>query len=92
MPYQRVGVRFLQEAFGYRLAALGCTDATGRLVGVLPLVEKKSLLAGMHLSSLPNTPTTPTLAADRGSLGALLSAAAARVNMAPRRDLAPAEG
>lgn len=81
MPYQHPAwSQVLQEAFGYRLAALGCTDATGRLVGVLPLVEKKSLLAGMHLSSLPNTPTAGPLAADRGSLGALLSAAAARVD------------
>ena len=70
----------LRETFGYRLAAVGCTDATGQLTGVLPLAEKKSLLAGRHLSSLPNTPTAGPLAADRGSLAALLSGAAARVD------------
>lgn len=70
----------LKETFGYRLAALGCTDAAGRLVGVLPLAEKKSLLAGVHLSSLPNTPTAGPLAVSQGSLAALLGAAAARVD------------
>jgi hypothetical protein len=70
----------LKETFGYRLAALGCTDATGRLAGVLPLVEKKSLLAGVYLSSLPNTPTAGPLATDRGSLGTLLSGAVTRVD------------
>lgn len=70
----------LRETFGYRLAALGCTDATGRLTGVLPLAEKKGLLAGVHLSSLPNTHTAGPLAVDRASLGALLSGAAARVD------------
>lgn len=69
----------LRETFGYRLAALGCADTTGRLTGVLPLVEKKSLLAGVHLSSLPNTHTAGPLAIDRASLGALLSGAATRV-------------
>jgi CelD/BcsL family acetyltransferase involved in cellulose biosynthesis len=70
----------LQETFGYRLTPLGCIDATGRLVGVLPLVEKKSLLRGTHLSSLPNTPTAGPLSVDRDSYAALLSGAAARVD------------
>lgn len=70
----------LRETFGYRLATLGCTDATGRLTGVLPLVEKKGLLAGVHLSSLPNTHTAGPLAIGRASLAALLSGAAARVD------------
>lgn len=73
----------LQETFGYRLATLGCTDPAGRLTGVLPLVEKKSLLAGVHLSSLPNTHTAGPLAIDRASLGALLSGAAARLDHSP---------
>lgn len=81
LPYHHPAwSQVLQETFGYRLAALGCTDATGRLTGVLPLVEKKSLLAGVHLSSLPNTPTAGPLAVDHVSLGALLSGAAARVD------------
>jgi Acetyltransferase (GNAT) domain len=81
LPYHHPAwSQVLQETFGYRLAALGCTDVTGRLTGVLPLVEKKSLLAGVHLSSLPNTPVAGPLAIDRASLGALLSGAAARVD------------
>lgn len=81
LPYHHPAwSRVLQDTFGYRLATLGCTDAAGRLVGVLPLVQKKSLLAGMHLSSLPSTPTAGPLAADGGSLSALLAGAAARVD------------
>lgn len=70
----------LRETFGYRLAALGCVNSAGHLTGVLPLAEKKSLLAGRHLSSLPNTPVAGPLVVDRGSLAALLSGAAARVD------------
>lgn len=81
LPYHHPAwSQVLQETFGYRLATLGCTDATGRLTGVLPLVEKKSLLAGVHLSSLPNTHTAGPLAIDHASLGALLNGAAARVD------------
>lgn len=81
LPYHHPAwSQVLHETFGYRLAALGCTDATGRLTGVLPLVEKKSLLAGVHLSSLPNTPSAGPLAIDRASLATLVSGAAARVN------------
>jgi len=81
LPYHHPAwSQVLRETFGYRLATLGCTDATGRLTGVLPLAEKKSLLARGHLSSLPNTPTAGPLAFDRASLGALLSGAAARVD------------
>jgi len=81
LPYHHPAwSRVLRETFGYKLAALGCADATGHLTGVLPLVQKKSLLAGVHLSSLPNTPTAGPLAADRDSLGALLGGAATRVD------------
>jgi hypothetical protein len=81
LPYHHPAwSQVLQETFGYRLATLGCTDATGHLTGVLPLVQKKSLLAGVHLSSLPNTHTAGPLAIDRASLGALLGGAAARVD------------
>src|SRR5215470_1883180 len=72
LPYHHPAwSQVLQQTFGYRLAALGCTDATGRLTGVLPLVEKKSLLAKTHLASLPQTPTAGPLAIDRASLDAL---------------------
>lgn len=81
LPYHHPGWSLvLQETFGYRQATLGCTDAAGRLTGVLPLVEKRGLLAGVHLSSLPNTHTAGPLAIDRASLAVLLSGAAARVD------------
>jgi CelD/BcsL family acetyltransferase involved in cellulose biosynthesis len=81
LPYHHPAwSQVLRETFGYRLTTLGCTDATGRLTGVLPLAEKRSLLAGVHLSSLPNTPTAGPLAADHASLCALLNGAMARVD------------
>jgi hypothetical protein len=70
----------LRETFGYTPAALGCTDGTGRLSGVLPLLQKRSLLAGLHLSSLPHTPVAGPLANDGGSLRVLLAAAAGLVD------------
>jgi CelD/BcsL family acetyltransferase involved in cellulose biosynthesis len=86
LPYHHPSwLRVLQEAFGYRNAALGCMDDEGRLCGILPLLEKKSLLAGLHLSSLPHTPVAGPLAAGADSLRALLSAAAARVDQSAAR-------
>jgi CelD/BcsL family acetyltransferase involved in cellulose biosynthesis len=75
----------LQEAFGYRPVALGCADASGHLSGVLPLFEKRSLLAGVHLSSLPHTPVAGPLTTGVASLRALLSAAASRVDQSAAR-------
>jgi hypothetical protein len=81
LPYHHPAwSQVLRETFGYRLVPLGCTDTAGRLVGVLPLVEKKSLLAGRHLSSLPNTPTAGPLAIDQDAVAALLASAAALVD------------
>jgi CelD/BcsL family acetyltransferase involved in cellulose biosynthesis len=86
LPYHHPAwFQVLRETFGYRPAALGCADATGRLSGILPLVEKNSLLAGAHLSSLPNTPVAGPLADDRDSLRELLSAAASRVGQTRAR-------
>src|SRR5205823_2270529 len=42
--------------------------------------EKKSLLAGVHLSSLPHTPVAGPLTTDRECERRLLTAAAARVD------------
>jgi hypothetical protein len=86
LPYHHPSwFRVLQEAFGYHNATLGCADGTGRLCGILPLLEKKSILAGFHLSSLPHTPVAGPLALDADSLRVLLSAAAARVDQGPAR-------
>jgi CelD/BcsL family acetyltransferase involved in cellulose biosynthesis len=81
LPYHHPAwSQVLGETFGYQPAALGCADGTGRLTGILPLFEKRSLLAGAHLSSLPHTPVTGPLARDSGSLRALLAAAVSRVD------------
>jgi hypothetical protein len=45
----------IRETFKYRPAALGCTNGAGQLSGILPLFEKRGLLTGLHLSSLPHT-------------------------------------
>jgi CelD/BcsL family acetyltransferase involved in cellulose biosynthesis len=81
LPYHHPAwFRVLREAFGYSAAALGCADSSGRLSGILPLLEKKSLLAGLHHSSLPHTPVAGPLAVDGDSQQALLSAAASRID------------
>lgn len=81
LPYHHPSwIRVLREAFGYGNATLGCADSAGRLCGILPLLEKKSILTGLRLSSLPHTPVAGPLASDADSLRALLSAAADRVD------------
>ena len=81
LPYHHPSwSQVLRETFQYSPAALGCSDGTGRLSGILPLFEKRSLLARSHLSSLPHTPAAGPLADDGESLQALLSAAASRVD------------
>lgn len=84
LPYHLPGwSQAIRETFGYRPAALGCADETGQVTGVLPLFEKKSLTAGRYLCSLPHTPTAGPFATDPGSVRALLSAAATRVDETP---------
>lgn len=81
LPYHHPSwARVLGEAFGYGNATVGCADGAGRLCGILPLVEKKSILTGLRLSSLPHTPVAGPLASDENSLRALLSAATDRVD------------
>jgi CelD/BcsL family acetyltransferase involved in cellulose biosynthesis len=70
----------LRETFGYKAAALGCVDGTGRLSGILPLLRQRSYFADVHFSSLPRTPVTGPLATDDDSLRTLLSAAASLVD------------
>lgn len=75
----------LQETFGYRPAALGCVTDSGQLTGVLPLMEKRSLLAGVYLSSLPCTPFAGPCADDPASTRILLAGAAERVDSSSAR-------
>jgi CelD/BcsL family acetyltransferase involved in cellulose biosynthesis len=86
LPYHHPGwSQALRETFHYSPSALGCADHTGRLTGILPLVEKRSLLTGPYLSSLPHTPAAGPLADDRESLQALLRAAVSRVDQSAAR-------
>jgi CelD/BcsL family acetyltransferase involved in cellulose biosynthesis len=87
LPYHHPAwFQVLQDTFGYRSAVIGCSDdGAGRLCGVLPLMEKRSLMAGSYLSSLPHTPLAGPVAADRRSLDALLSAATSRTDQTPAR-------
>ena len=81
LPYHHPSwLRVLREACGYRNATVGCADSAGRLCGILPLVEKNSILTGLRLSSLPHTPAAGPLASDENSLRALLWAAKERVD------------
>lgn len=65
----------VRHAHGYRPVALACEDTAGQLTGVLPMVEKRGLLGGQRLASLPHTPCAGPLALDDRSLTALLQAA-----------------
>ncbi len=74
----------LEKAYGYKPAALACEDVAGSLVGVLPLVEKRGLISGRHLSSLPHTPVAGPLAADSDAKAALVRAAVERLDAGGR--------
>lgn len=86
LPYHHPAwFEVLRETFGYKPMALGRVDGWGRLSAVLPLFEKKSLLAGLHLSSLPHTPVAGPLSTDRLGLRTLLWAATTTVDRSKAR-------
>lgn len=62
----------LEKSFGYKPASLGMEDGGGRLIGVLPLLEKRGLRTGRCLSSLPHTPLAGPLAEGEGVAAALV--------------------
>lgn len=70
----------LQEGYGFRPAALACMNQAGQITGILPLMVKKSLRSGVHLSSLPTIHAAGPCADDDVSIRALLRGAAARVD------------
>lgn len=70
----------IEMTYGYRPVALACEDPSGKLIGVLPMFEKRGLLAGRHLSSLPHTPVAGPVATDAETLSTLIAAAAERVD------------
>lgn len=65
----------LARAYGFRILALGCEDASGKLLGVLPLCYTAGILRRRGLSSLPRTPSVGPLAAS-GEVGKMLMRAA----------------
>jgi hypothetical protein len=75
----------LERTYRYRSASLACVGPDGSLLGILPMVEKPSLKAGRHLSSLPHTPAAGPIAVDEAALRGLLTAAVARVDGRSRR-------
>ena len=70
----------IEMTHGYRPVALACEDPSGKLLGILPMFEKRGLLAGRHLSSLPHTPVAGPVATDGETLRTLIVAAAERVD------------
>ena len=70
-----VWLQVLQRAFSYETVPLGCEDAEGRLVGVLPLLYKRGLLTGRQISSLPHTPVAGRLSSHPGASAALIERA-----------------
>ena len=66
-----------RRAFGLNTFFLSATDATGQMIGVLPLVEQSSLLFGRFLSSVPFFTYGGILSADPAVAAALADAAGA---------------
>ena len=78
-------LRCLAAEYERPLIGLVSEDASGRVTGVMPLIEtrgmplrRRSATVGARLSSLPRTPLAGPLAEDQASTGALLAAALQR--------------
>jgi hypothetical protein len=69
----------LEKTYGYKRASLGFEDGYGSLLGVLPLMQKRGLLTGHCISSLPHTPLAGPLTNDYGVANTLVSAAIERL-------------
>ncbi len=72
-------VQVLAKAYGFRPLGLGCEDARGALIGVLPLCYTRGILSGRALSSLPRTPLAGPLAVNDEVRRLLMTAAVDRV-------------
>jgi serine/alanine adding enzyme len=75
--HRAAAVEIGRRAFGLETFYLSATDGTGRLTGVLPLVEQSSLLFGRFLSSVPFFTYGGILASDPQAAAALADAAGA---------------
>ena len=71
-------VRAIARVYRYPFVGLATEDASGKLTGVLPMFEKRGLVTGRRLSSLPHTPVAGLLAANDAAALALGRAAMAR--------------
>jgi hypothetical protein len=69
----------LEKTYGYKSVSLGVEGDAGRLLGVLPLLEKRGLRTGRCLSSLPHTPLAGPLAVNDDVATALVTAAIERL-------------
>jgi hypothetical protein len=67
----------IARACRYPFVGLASEDANGQLTGVLPLFEKRGVITGHRLSSLPHTPVAGPLAANDAAALALGRAAIA---------------
>lgn len=77
--YHRVWHEVMEEAYGERPIHLACEDATGQLVGILPLFLQQGWRSGRVLRSVSNGP----LVCDERANAALLQAAIERVRNMP---------
>lgn len=68
----------IEETYGYQPAHLACEDASGNLLGVLPLFSQRGLISGRRLVSLPHTPVCGPLTTSPTATAALLRAAVER--------------
>lgn len=73
-------VRAIARACRYPFVGLASEDAGGELSGVLPLFEKRGVITGHRLWSLPHTPVAGPLAANDAAALALGRAAVARAH------------
>ncbi len=80
-------VQVLAGAYGFRPLGIGCEDANGILLGVLPLCYTRGILSGRTLSSLPRTPLGGPLAVNGDVLSMLMTAAVDRVRAEGRTRL-----
>ena len=71
-------VRTIERTYGYPFVGLASEDERGMLNGVLPLFEKRGLVTGRRLSSLPHTPVAGPLAVNDAAARALTRTATER--------------
>lgn len=84
-------LKSLEREYRQRALYLGCEDAEGRLLGILPLLYTRGIplsgnrpLTGPRLASLPRTPIAGPLSIDSVATAELLREAVRRANATPQ--------